>query len=463
MRILQVSASDRMGGAEKIARTLHEGSRAAGHASRMAVGRKTTSDPDVALLDHDSSRNPWAKLCRAAASALGPIENVKGIKRVQLLLKDNLGQPRRAAARRRGEEDFDFPATADLLAHQVDLLHLHNLHSPAGYFDLHLLPALSRKFPTILTLHDAWPLAGHCAHSIGCERWLTGCGQCPDLSIYPSIPRDATAFNWRRKRDLYAQSRLRVCTPSRWLMEKVERSILAPAVAESRVIPNGVDLATFHPADPRAARAALDLPQDAKILLFAANGIRNNVFKDYRTMRDAIARVAHDHETSFSRDPKGSATTPELIFLALGETAPAEQLSAHATLRFVPFQPDERAVARFYQAADGYLHPARADTFPTTVLEALACGKPVVATAVGGIPEQVTENETGHLTPSGDAAALADAIVSLLNDDDRRGQMSIRAAEVARNRFDARDFIEAHLAWYAHILSPENAQRTTDA
>src|SRR5439155_7431909 len=76
------------------------------------------------------------------------------------------------------------------------------------------------------------------------------------------------------------------------------------------------------------------------------------------------------------------------LLIVLGDAAPAEQIGA-SELRFVPYRSDAETVARYYQAADIYVHAARADTFPSTVLEALACGTPVVATAVGGIPEQV--------------------------------------------------------------------------
>jgi glycosyltransferase involved in cell wall biosynthesis len=436
-----------MGGAEKIARALHDGARAAGHESWMAVGRKTTGDANVFALDHDRLRTPWSKLCRAAAAAIAPVEGVKGMKLLRLVVRDTVGQPRRAARRRGGEEDFDFPATAGLLGlppAMPDLLHLHNLHSPAGYFDLRELPRLSARVPTVVTLHDAWLLAGHCAHSFGCDRWQTGCGRCPDLSIYPPIRKDATAFNWGRKRDLFARSRLRVCTPSQWLMDRVARSMLQPAVVDARVIPNGVDLSVFCPGDRAAARAGLDLPQDARVLLFAANGIRSNPFKDFRTMREAITAVASD---------AGARGSP-LLFVALGEPSPDEVLSENATLRFVPFLTDESTIARYYQAADVYLHPARADTFPTTVLEALACGRPVIASDVGGIPEQVGEGETGHLVPVGDAGGMAAAIIALLRDGGRRLAMGARAAEVARARFDARRHVEATLDWYRQIVSP---------
>src|SRR5206468_11861629 len=144
--------------------------------------------------------------------------------------------------------------------------------------------------PLVITMHDAWLLSGHCAHSFACERWQTGCGECPDLTIPPAIARDATAFNWKRKRDLYARSRFYVAAPSRWLIDKLARSILAPAVIESRVVPNGIDLEVFRPGDRATTRAKLDLPQDADVLLFTALSIRENVWKDYQTLRAAIAR-----------------------------------------------------------------------------------------------------------------------------------------------------------------------------
>ncbi len=109
-------------------------------------------------------------------------------------------------------------------------------------------------------------------------------------------------------------------------------------------------------------------------------------------------------------------------------------------------------VARWLQAADLYVHPSRADTFPSGVLEALACGTPVVASRVGGIPEQVRD-ETGVLVDPGDPAALASAIESLLADPSRRGQMSAAAAEDARTRFSLDRQVDAYVALYGELLA----------
>jgi glycosyltransferase involved in cell wall biosynthesis len=205
-------------------------------------------------------------------------------------------------------------------------------------------------------------------------------------------------------------------------------------------------------------RAQLDIPQDARVLLFTAHGIRQNPFKDYQTMRAAVALVAERrHEQS-------------LLFIALGEDAPTEQIG-HAAVRFVPFQNSGAAIAAYYQAADIYVHAARVDTFPNTVLEALACGTPVVATAVGGIPEQVkglqiadsgpqiailnrygANEATGILVSAGDARGMALGIERLLNDDSLRDRMGENAAKDAQERFDLQRQADEFLGWYEQIL-----------
>jgi len=239
-------------------------------------------------------------------------------------------------------------------------------------------------------------------------------------------------------------------------MRKVEQSMLAPAVVEARVIPNGVDLSVFHPADRQAVRATLDIPQDARVLLFTANGIRHNMWKDYQMMRTAVARVAerlHGHS---------------VLFIALGEDAPPERIG-HAEVHFVPYQKDPEIVASYYQSADVYVHAARAEVWGLTITEALACGTPVVATAVGGIPEQVkglrslgcgisalnqhgVNDATGVLVPPGDAQGMALGIERLLQDETLRCRMGENAARDARERFNLHRQVDDFLEWYRELL-----------
>lgn len=454
-RILLVNASDRGGGAERIAVLLRREYEALGADAALAVGFRRGDDPGVRALDHAAhAPSAWQRFWWQRHRALQPWFGRTRWARTMLRLTQTLAAPRGAWERSCGREDNDFPAArglAQLRDPAPQIVHLHNLHG--GYFDLRVLPGLSRAMPVVWTLHDAWALSGHCAHSLGCERWKTGCGACPDLSIYPAIRRDATARNWRQKRDIFRAAQLCVATPSRWLMQRVEQSQLGAAAAATRTIPNGVPLDTFKPGEKTAARRALGLPDDAEILLFAANGVRRNSFKDFAAL-DAAARMLA------TRRPGG-----KLALLALGEPDAGADRGA-PLIRFVAPVGDPLRMALYYRAADVYLHAARADTFPNTILEALACGLPVVATAVGGIPEQIrcvesgVERPTGLLTPPADPAGLADAVERILRDKPLHARLSENAARDARERFDMRRCARAYLDWFDELLgSNERAGR----
>lgn len=156
-------------------------------------------------------------------------------------------------------------------------------------------------------------------------------------------------------------------------------------------------------------------------------------------MRAALARVAVLMKNR------------SVLFVGLGDGEAAETIGS-VRIQFVPYEHDPSAVARYYQAADLYIHAARAETFPNTVIEAAACGAPVVATAVGGIPEQVIDGRTGFLVPPGDAESMARQIVRLLEQEGVRRLMGSEAESVARERFDVTQQVRAYLNWYDSIL-----------
>ena len=470
LKILQVSTMDCRGGAAGVAWKLFQTYRNQGHHSWLAVGYKYSDDPDVLVIRNQERRNFWEASCQALDKQLEPFEErVPAVWRMRAQLKF-WANPWRKLQCSLGVEDFNYPGTQNLLElspRSPDLIHCHNLHG--RYFDLRILPWLSKKVPVIVHLHDAWLLSGHCAHSFECERWKIGCGQCPDLSIYPSIERDATAFNWRRKRDIFAKSRLYVTAPAQWLMDKVQQSILAPAIVQARVIPNGGDLSIFHPADRLHVRTLLGIARDAKMLLFTADRIRKNIYKDYATMRAAVAKVAQRMDRQ------------EVVFIALGEEGPPEKIGS-AEIRFVPYQNDRHAVARYFQSADLYVHAARAEVCPLTIIEALACGTPVVASGIGGIPEQVKglglsqfslwnsglnrygmNDATGILVPGGDAQAMALAIEQLLSDDSLRRRLGENAALDAAKRFDIQGQADGFLTWYQEIVNDRAATFSNQA
>jgi glycosyltransferase involved in cell wall biosynthesis len=446
LSILHVGKADIGGGAEKVASDLLQATSLRGLRSRMAVGIKQSNNDDILLMPRVSDADCYSRWTRGwlrLADKFSFMEGrVRGIWRVLKLMRI-IAQPRILLKIRRGHEDFDFPGSwhvLNFISEYPDILHCHNLHG--GYFDLRALPKISHQVPTVLTLHDAWLLSGHCAHSFDCERWETGCGKCPDLALPPAIKRDATAYNWSRKKKIYEKSRLYVVTPSQWLMNKVERSMLAHAIIEARVINNGVDLNVFHPSDFRKARMELCISQEETVLLFVGYHALNNPFKDYSLLKAAFKRVSE------------KLSNKRVTLICIGQKQNNEHMG-NAKILYVPFTKDSKILSRYYQAANCYVHASKEEVWGLTITEALACGTPVVATEVGGIPEQIIDGKTGYLVPPQDVEGMANRIIALLTNDALIRNFSANAAQDARKRFDLNLQMDAYIKWY-HAIAKKN-------
>jgi glycosyltransferase involved in cell wall biosynthesis len=447
MRIVQISPSDEGGGGEQIAHNLFRAYRDRGHGSWLLVGARTCSDADVIEIPQSPLRQRWRTLMGPFVAALAESSRRGAVGKAARNAGRMLGDPLLYVYEQRGREPMLYCSLRRLLAlipETPDVVHCHNLHgSPLsgwGYFHLRVLPMLSHDRPVVLTLHDDWMLTGHCAYSLGCERWRRGCGCCPDLSTYPALFRDGTRANWKRKQVIYGRGRFYVATPSRWLMRRVQGSMLAPALVQGRVIANGVDLGVFSPGDKKVARLEAGLPLERPILLSVGYRIRRNPFKNLPFLIQAV-REAATHWRG-----------PPLLYLVLGDDGDGE-VSDRCEIRYVAFAKEPSVVARYYQAADVMLHAARADTFPTTVLEALACGVPVVATDIGGVPEQISDGCNGFLVPANRPEDFARLLIRLLEDRDLRLRVGQEAFEDARQRFDCEVMVSRYLDWYATILA----------
>ena len=398
--VVHVSTTDGAGGAARAARRLHDGLVELGWDSRNAAGAR--------LVGAERS----VGLATTARAATAPVDRVL-----------------RAAVGFVGERRFPYPGARAFdrsdLFRSADVINLHNLHG--GYFDYAVLPRWTASKPVVWTLHDMWALTGHCAYSFECERWVTGCHDCPmwhewrERDEIPRTPWDNSRAEWRRKRRTYERSRFAVVAPSRWLADLAERSIVARSNGSSvHHIPYGLDLAAYQPMDRAGARASLALDPEAPIVLFSAASIVNGR-KGIADLAAAVQALRADYPAlrlitmgSAGRLPPGL----DDLTVALGDvTDSARQRAAYA-------------------AADAVALPSRADNQPLVMLEALACGVPVVAADVGGIPETVRDGETGLLTPPADPPALARTLALVLGDAELGARLGGAGREHAEREHD---------------------------
>ncbi len=215
-------------------------------------------------------------------------------------------------------------------------------------------------------------------------------------------------------------------------------------------VPPGVDLERFTPGSKQAARIRLGLAGDAVVLAFAG---RIQPLKAPDVLLYAAAELLR-------RRPE---LAPRLIVLVVGgpsgtgleQPQALRELAAHLGIepqvRFLPPQPGE-ALAEVFRAADVVAVPSYNESFGLVALEAQACGTPVVAAEVGGLPVAVPHGVSGLLVPSHTASDWADALAAVALRPDRRDELGANAVIHAR-RFSWHRTTEALLDIYAQATS----------
>jgi len=295
----------------------------------------------------------------------------------------------------------------------TDVLDLHCIHS--NFFSYLALPTLTQSKPTVFTFHDMWPFTGHCHTSRDCERWRAGCGKCPYLDTYPPVRRDATRLEWKLKRAMYERSRFAIVTPSSWLTDLARQSMVGSFPIHH--IPHGIDTTVYEPLDQAQCRSLLGIPRDKKVLVFVADYLSR-----YLKGGDLLLHALRELPASLKS---------ETVLLLLGWAGEELAKSFDIPVVYVGFLMNERLKAMAYNAADLFLLPTRADNFPLTLIESLACGTPIVSFRVGGVPDVVRPGVTGYLAAPENAADFSAGIRQLLEDDQLRGEMRHRCRSIA--------------------------------
>ncbi len=271
-----------------------------------------------------------------------------------------------------------------------DVIHLHNIHG--YYINVEILFDYFKKAnkPVIWTLHDCWSMTGHCAHFdyIGCDKWENGgCFCCPQKKEYPkSLFLDRSRYNFERKKNSFTGIKnLTFVTPSEWLSGIVKRSYLKDYPV--KVINNGIDLDVFKPTESDfKEKYGLD---DKKIVLGVASawGEKKGLY-DFIKLSELLDDEYKVVLVGLTEEQK--AELPEKI-LGITRTNNATEL------------------AEIYSAADVFVNPTYEDNYPTTNLEAQACGTLIITYKTGGSPESL-QGGYGAVVEKGDI----DSVIGLI-------------------------------------------------
>lgn len=401
MKVLQISTSDLAHGAGIAAYNLHLGLQEIGCISKMLVAEKFSNNPDI----YTAKPVPNTK-----------IEKI--LSKSQTLYNRALNQflPQNIHSL------ISIDWSRNSLLQEADIIHIHNLHWHDNNFSILNLKKICMLKPVIWTLHDMWPVTGHCIYSFDCERWRIGCGKCPDLNSYLPLIVDTTSALCKIKKNEYAKSIFTVITPSQWLANIVNES---PLFTEHKIvrIPYGIDNEIYKPHIKRIAKEVLGIQStEQKVILYCANDWSSSN-KGYTYFESAILSLNELYSNCI------------LIGFGKGDFSP-EVKKRFTTVTF-GYVGSPQLKALLYSSADFFIFPTIADNLPNVVLESMACGTPVVSFSVGGIPDMIQHMKTGYLARLKDVNDLAQGIKTLLNDEIRLG-MSLECVQAINKNFTLR-------------------------
>ncbi|MBT8351462.1 MAG: glycosyltransferase, partial [Deltaproteobacteria bacterium] len=280
------------------------------------------------------------------------------------------------------------------------------------------------------------PFTGGCHYAGDCLKYKTSCGACPQLGS--DTEKDLSNHIWKQKYDVYKNLSINIVTPSRWLGKCAARSKLFSPFPVN-VIPNGFPIDIFKPHPKAEIRKELDIPESAKVILFGAESVVN-ARKGFAYLIEALNRLSVEdgHKRvilTFGSLPEGVKITSRCPVYNLGSVA------------------NENQLALAYSAADVFVIPSIEDNLPNTVIEAMACGIPVVGFDIGGIPDMVDHKKNGYLVKPKNIGGLIEGIDWVISSSESGTNFSERCREKVEKEYSLEVQAKSYYELYKGIVN----------
>jgi len=298
-----------------------------------------------------------------------------------------------------------------------DIIHLHNLHG--SYLNLPMLFGYLKgtQARLVITLHDCWLFTGKCPHftAVGCEKWKSACGDCPQLPIYPRSKVDTTRKSLQDKKKWLSGfgDRLEIIAVSNWLRDEAKRSYLSQYTIKT--IHNGIDTAVFYPRETAGIQRKYGLGDKYVILGVASSWDERKGLKAFLELSKELG--ADD------------------VIVLVGLTD-KQILSLPSKVIGITRTEDQNELAELYSAADVFVNTSKEETFGLVTAEAMACGTPVIVYDSTACAEIVKEDDGMILDPNREQG-LKDAIDQLRQYPKKTVNTDFNIEKMVRGYMDA--------------------------
>lgn len=316
-----------------------------------------------------------------------------------------------------------------------DLIHIHcvngymvNIYSLLGFIK-------KKKIPMVITNHAEFFYTGSCPYAYDCNRWLTGCGQCPQRAEATGTRLwDTSAASWRRMQKAFSSLEKAVMVSvSPWVENRARQSPITGALPHRTVL-NGVNTSVFTWRDPAALKEKYGISPNTKIVFHPTANFSASA-QDRKGGRFILALAER-------------FANQDVLFVVAGKHP--QNMEVPANMRLLGLVSDQAQLAEYYAMADVTVVAGKRETFNMPVAESLCCGTPVAGFLAGG-PESIAMEEYCRFVPYADVAALEAQLGFLLSQTYDKQQISRQA----QKKYAATVMAEGYISIYQELLSQE--------
>lgn len=337
---------------------------------------------------------------------------------------------------------FDFSsktATKDLIRQKMfldsDIIHLHMVHN---IIDLNYLPIMTSLKPVVITLHDPFFLGGHCVHHLDCNSWKTHCADCRYLDTMFAIDSDCTALNFELKKNAIQNSNVSAIVASKWMENKVKQS---PIWKNKKIyyLPFGTNQNIFKPASKEKVRKELYINENDFVIMFREDSVS---YKGLDIIKDALSKIKNKKD---------------ITIIAVGEEGLLGELLDGFNVIEYGWITDDAKLAKLYQACDIFLMPSRQETFGAMAIEAMSCGKPVLAINGEGtsLPEVLNSPECGLAV---DEDKFADKLEYFINNPEELKARGAKSLKYAKNNYNIETYLNGMIEIYKDVMKEHKVE-----
>jgi len=421
MKVALINTHDTYGGAARSVFRLHRGLRNAGIESTILCLDKRSDDPNAQILSVDNSvesqklRNDWNRQQQDVNSRL---------------VKSHC-------------TFFSLPVPGyDISRHPVvlnaDVVHLNwvtGILSPDSVGAL-----LDSGKRLVWTLHDQRSFTGGCHFSDGCDEYKSGCAICHFLPSEFATLAQASLLHAEK---FYDSSNICIVSPSRWLADCARQSRLF-SNCRIELIPYGIDTGVYLPIDKSYARFKNGLSAKAFTILFGSVDLAEKR-KGGHVLAAALQHCLKEPAIA------AAISTANLEFVTFGRNCSGELWPS--CVKHAGYIGTEEQMAELYSASDVFVCPTLDDNLPNTIIEAMSCGVPVIASRVGGVSDLIEDGKDGWLFNPNDSAMLAEKILTLFKEQIKASKAGLEARLKIQKSFTLSLQADNYINIYKDILS----------